>query len=221
MKNIIDVIFDVTEVNVGEISLFLGPVDLGEVIDRAVQPYVTALDQRRIAFGKTGFNELPIVEADGTRLIQAFENLVNNAIKYTPDGGLITIKGRPVVIDKIGSAVEIVVSDNGIGIDPEFHERIFDKFFRVDDPDHHSTSKTKFKGAGPGLGLTLVKGIVEAHGGQVRVESLGHDEASRPGSNFYVMLPLHPVALPTQESRKQSQIETVHWRSKDLKPSQE
>lgn len=221
MKNIIDVIFDVTEVNVGEISLFLGPVNLGDVIERAVQPYLTALDDRRMAFGKTGFEELPIIEADGTRLIQAFENLINNAIKYTPDGGLITIKARPVVMDKVGSAVEILVTDNGIGVDPEYHERIFDKFFRVGSPDHHSTGKTKFKGAGPGLGLTLVKGIVEAHGGRVWVESSGYDEAARPGSNFFVLLPLHPVSNVPQDIRRQSQIETVHWRSKDMKTAKD
>ena len=87
----------------------------------------------------------------------------------------------------------------------------------------HSTSATKFKGAGPGLGLTLVKGIVEAHGGKVWVESQGYDEINFPGSKFFVVLPLHAVNEPKEqeEPQKQSQIETVHWRSKELKEQKE
>jgi len=217
MKSVVDMMFDVTEAHIGDMGLFLGPVNLGEVVDQATRTFLAALDERRIAFGKEGFDEFPIVEADGTRLVQAFENLIGNAIKYTPDGGLITIKGQPIVTEDDGSAVEVVVTDNGIGIDPEYHERVFEKFFRVDDTDHHSTGKTKFKGAGPGLGLTLVQGIVSAHGGKVWVESPKEDEANCPGSKFFFVLPLHPSQTPEEDAPKQSQIETVHWRSKDLK----
>ena len=87
MKGVIDLMFDVTEADVGEMSLFTGPVDMAEVIDMAVRPFLSALDERRIAFGKTGLKDLPMIEADGTRLVQAFENLVGNAIKYTPRWG--------------------------------------------------------------------------------------------------------------------------------------
>ncbi len=218
MKSVVDMMFDVTEANVGDLSLFLGPVALAEVIDQAARPFLPALDERRIAFGQNGLKDLPIIEADGTRLVQAFENLMGNAIKYTPDGGLITVEGRSIIMDDVGSAVEIMVADSGIGIDPEFQERIFEKFFRIDDTEHHSTGKTKFKGAGPGLGLTLVKGIAEAHGGKVWVESLGVDEVNFPGSKFFFVIPLHPVTVSQEDKPKQSQIETVHWRSKDLKP---
>ncbi len=222
MKDVVDLMFDVTEANVGEMRLFTGPVNLEEVIDQASRPFLPVLDERRIAFGKI-FKDLPVVEADGTRLVQAFENLIGNAVKYTPDGGTITVEGRSVVLDNIGSAVEIVVADTGIGIDPEHHERIFEKFFRIDDTMHHSTGKTKFKGAGPGLGLTLVKGIAETHGGRVWVESLGHDEINCPGSKFFFVIPLHAQAEATDEDGaeggflpKQSQIETRHWRRSDL-----
>jgi signal transduction histidine kinase len=222
MKNVVDVMFDVSEVNVGDLSLFLGPVNLESLIDQAVRPYLSALDERRIAFGKSGFEDAPIIEADGTRLMQAFENLISNAIKYTLDGGLIKVSCRAIVEDHIGQAVELVVADNGIGIDPKYHERIFDKFFRVDDTDHHSTGKTKFKGAGPGLGLTLVKGIAEAHGGRVWVESLGYDEVNCPGSKFFFVIPLHPLRQTAEGTQRQSQIETVHWRSsKELKDLRE
>jgi signal transduction histidine kinase len=112
-----------------------------------------------------------------------------------------------------------MVGDTGIGIDPEFHERIFEKFFRIDDTLHHSTGKTKFKGAGPGLGLTLVKGIAEAHGGRVWVESLGHDEVNLPGSKFFLLIPIRRVE--PREAPKQADIETRHWRRKDLQPTAE
>ena len=221
MKGVIDLMFDVTEADVGEMNLFTGPVDLEEVIDMATRPYLAALDERRIAFGKKGFKDLPTIEADGTRLVQAFENLIGNAIKYTPDGGVITVESQFTVHNEknIGPSVEVVVSDTGIGIAPEHQETIFEKFFRVDDTDHHSTGKTKFKGAGPGLGLTLVKGIAEAHRGKVWVESLGHDEVNLPGSKFYFVIPMQ--RNQPQEDQKQSQIETRHWRQRDMAPKEQ
>ncbi len=214
MKSIIDMMFDVTEANDGDMSLFLGPVNLADIVRQASGPFLPALDERRIAFDTKGFDDLPIIEADGGRLVQALENLLSNAIKYTPDGGLVTITGRPVVVDNLGSAVEIVVTDTGIGIDRDHHQQIFEKFFRVDDTNHHSTGRTKFKGAGPGLGLTLVKGIAEAHGGKVWVESDRHDEKTYPGSKFYLLIPLHPATSYKKDTRRQSQIETVHWSRK-------
>ncbi|MBN1220395.1 MAG: GAF domain-containing sensor histidine kinase [Anaerolineae bacterium] len=209
MKDVVDLMFDVTEAHAGDINLFLGPVILEEVIDQAVRPYLPALDERRIAFQKANLKELPVIEADGTRLMQAFENLIGNAIKYTPNGGMITVEGQAIVMDEIGPAVEIVVADTGIGIDPKYHERIFEKFFRVDDTAHHSTGKTKFRGAGPGLGLTLVRGIAEAHGGKVWVESLGYDEVNCPGSKFFFVTPLHSSST---QKMTQAEIQTRHWR---------
>lgn len=220
MKGVVDLMFDVTEADVGDMKLFKGHVSLGDVIDQATQSFLPALDERRIAFGKVGIQDLPVVEADGTRLVQAFENLISNAIKYTPDGGKVTVEGRPSTLNGAEPAVEIVVADTGIGINTEHQERIFEKFFRVDDTLHHSTGKTKFKGAGPGLGLSLVKGIAEAHRGKVWVESMGHDEVNFPGSKFHFVIPL-TAKIETQESRKQSQIETRHWRRSDLFPDEE
>lgn len=219
MKDVIDVMLDVTEADLGEMNLFKGPVSLIDVVAQASRQFISALDERRIAFAQNGIDTLPIVQADGTRLVQALENLISNAIKYTPDGGMVTLEGRLENLDSSSPTVELIVIDTGIGIDPEYHERIFEKVFRVDDADHHSTGKTKFKGAGPGLGLTLVKAIANAHGGKVWVESPGRDEVNYPGSRFYFIIPTETVDLEP-DMRKQSQIETVHWRSKDLKPDQ-
>ncbi|RME78440.1 MAG: GAF domain-containing protein, partial [Chloroflexi bacterium] len=146
MKSVIDLMFDVTEVDTGVVKLFKGQVRLAEVIQEAVSPYLSALDNRRIAFATRGLDDLPVVEADGTRLVQAFENLLSNAIKYTPDGGKVEVSGQVTQDEKLGDVVEVVVADTGIGIDPEYHEKIFEKFFRVDDTMHHSTGRTKFKG---------------------------------------------------------------------------
>lgn len=117
------------------------------------------------------------------RLEQVFSNLIQNAIKFTPDGGQIRITGHLLGegMPFEEQVIEVVVADNGIGIAPDDLERIFEKFYRVGDVILHSTGKTKFKGAGPGLGLTLAQGIVGAHGGRIWAESPGHDEEICPG----------------------------------------
>jgi signal transduction histidine kinase len=134
------------------------------------------------------------------RLCQAFGNIVGNCIKYTPDGGRITINGRHFQEAGAGGTpityVEITIADTGIGIDAEDRELIFEKFYRVGSPDLHSTGSTKFKGAGPGLGLPITRGVIKAHGGRVWVESSGHDEVNFPGSTFHVVLPATPPAPP-------------------------
>jgi signal transduction histidine kinase len=90
--------------------------------------------------------------------------------------------------------VEVIVSDSGIGIDPEHLDRIFEKFYQTGEVALHSTGKTKFKGGGPGLGLAIAKGIIEAHGGKIWAESEGHDEETCPGSRFHVVLPVTSLA---------------------------
>jgi len=78
-----------------------------------------------------------------------------------------------------------------VGIAPEFRELIFTKFYQPGDLGKHSTSKTRFKGGGAGLGLALSKGIIEAHGGRIWVESPGYDEVHYPGSKFHFLLPFN------------------------------
>jgi signal transduction histidine kinase len=89
--------------------------------------------------------------------------------------------------------VEVTIADTGIGIDPDELELVFEKFYRVGSPDLHSTGSTKFKGAGPGLGLPIARGVIRAHGGRVWVESPGHNETTFPGSTFHIVL---PVSMP-------------------------
>ena len=96
-----------------------------------------------------------------------------NAIKYTPDGGRITLHARPALLGKNIKSAEISIHDTGIGLDAEHHELVFEKFYQVAGVANHSSGKTTFKGGGSGLGLAIVHGIAEAHGGKTWVESLG------------------------------------------------
>ncbi|HSH04393.1 MAG TPA: tetratricopeptide repeat protein [Anaerolineae bacterium] len=148
-------------------------------------------------------NQLPQVEGDKDALLTAFSHLIYNAIKYTPDGGSIRIHGRswnaapafpPNLPDK---GVEIIISDTGIGIDPNVQELIFTKFYQTGEVATHSSSKIQFKGGGPGLGLTIARGIITTHDGLIWAESPGYDETNTPGSNFHIVLPQHtPFSMP-------------------------
>ena len=151
-------------------------------------------EQRQISLVVNDLSGLPYVEADSVRLEQALQALLSNAIKFTPDGGQITISGRRATPMPGQECVELLIADTGIGVDPEERDLIFDKFYRGENPLLHSTAEARFKGAGPGLGLAIAKGIVEAHGGRVWVESPGRDEKICPGSTFYVRLPVRQLA---------------------------
>jgi signal transduction histidine kinase len=110
-------------------------------------------------------------------------------------GGSITISGQSFESVEQPATLEIIVSDNGIGIDPEHHEKIFETFYQPGEAAFPSPGPPNLQGGGPGLGFALVRGAVEAHGGRVWVESPGHNEQNYPGSHFYVHQPLkQPVS---------------------------
>src|SRR5690606_7858993 len=104
--------------------------------------------------------------ADPERLVHVLNKIVMNASKYTPDGGKIIIQAREVT-----GVVDVMVIDNGIGIAPNDLSHIFTMFSTLGDSALHSSSKSKFRGGGPGLGLYISKGIIEAHGGNIWAES--------------------------------------------------
>lgn len=186
LSEIVGSILDVTKIDSQILRLDKASLQIGDVIRRALVPFESALEERALSMTVEGMDALPLVEADPDLLYKVFYHLLVNAIKYTPDGGAITVQGR---VDPDAREVEIIVSDTGIGIDPEHHALIFEKFYQTGEVAFHSSGRTKFKGGGPGLGLAIVKGIVTAHDGDIWVESPGYDEEACPGSEFHVRLP--------------------------------
>lgn len=198
LEEIVNKMFEISKIDTETLDLSVASVSIKEIIDAVVKDFDTALQERKQKLLVENLADLPTITADEDRLKQVFMHLVQNAIKYTPDGGQISITGR--CLDDQSQQpdnvfIEIVVADTGIGIAADELEYIFEKFYRVGDARHHSTGQTKFKGAGPGLGLTIARGIVGAHGGRIWGESSSYDEESCPGSKFYVMLPVSSSQL--------------------------
>ncbi len=187
VENIIDVALIDTEVLMLNVEL----TSLANVVDMACQDLAGVVKERKQILTVGDLADLPYIEADTLRLHQMLGNIIGNAVKYTPDGGRIEVIAQHLEAQNDRPAfVEVVVSDSGVGIDLEEQERIFDKFYRVESPELHSSSKTRFMGAGPGLGLAIAKGIVDAHGGRIWVESPGYDPVRCPGSQFHILLPV-------------------------------
>ncbi len=190
LKRVVDAMVDVSLIETGALEMNVDDVSLGEVVAYAVQGMEPAATGRHQTISVTDLRELPDIKADGARLEQVFFGLLSNAVKFTPDGGRIDISGHLLANTDDVACVEVCVADQGIGVDPEQRTLIFEKFYRPENPLLHSTNEVGFKGAGPGLGLAIAKGIVEAHGGRIWVDSPGRDEESCPGSAFYIRLPV-------------------------------
>jgi signal transduction histidine kinase len=187
LKRVVDAMVDMSLIETGALKMQFNTVLVSEIVGRAVDTAQSAAAEREVSVTVGDLSGLPHVRADGVRLGQVFTSLLSNAIKFTPDGGAIVISGD--LCSDEGS-VEVAVSDAGIGIESDQQQLIFEKFYRPENPLLHSTDDTGFKGAGPGLGLSIAKGIVEAHGGRIWVESPGRDEERCPGSTFFVRLPV-------------------------------
>jgi signal transduction histidine kinase len=206
LHEIMDSMFDIAKIDARTIELQMQNLDLPELVQFVCSGLTKSLQDRKQTL-TLDFPSLPSIKADPTTLRKVFFHLITNAIKFTPNGGKISIVARALnqnQRDLPEGGVEIVVADTGVGVAPEFREMIFTKFYQPEeDLNKHSTGKTKFKGAGAGLGLALTKGIVEAHGGKIWVESPGYDDVNFPGSQFHIILPL----------RRQGESETIRMGS--------
>src|SRR5688572_11204524 len=185
LRQIIDDMIDVSLIDNQLLTLNYQPLFVSHLLSLLQNEFrKTASDRKQVLEILEFEGSDLMIYGDSGRLHQALQNVLANAIKFTPDKGKITIGGR-----LLPGFVEIIFTDTGIGISAENQALIFDKFGQLGRTDLHSSGKTKFKGGGPGLGLSISKGIIEAHGGTIWVESEGYDEVKLPGSTFHVLLP--------------------------------
>ena len=185
LRDIIDDMIDVSLIDNQLLTLNIQPMWTTHLLNLVRNEFKKPIAERNQTLNVYDFDGSDLmIYGDSERLYQALQNVVSNAIKYTPDKGIITIDGR-----LLPGFIEITVKDTGIGISPENQSLIFDKFGQLGRTDLHSSGKTKFKGGGPGLGLSITRGIIEAHGGTIWVESTGYDEVQLPGSIFHILLP--------------------------------
>jgi len=186
MANIVDDLLDVSLMETGKLVLHPEKISLESLMKTAVAQVQKEAVLRQHEYLLDIGDSIPMINADGARMHQVFRHLLMNAVKFTPDGGTISIDLKMASPE----TVSVKILDTGIGISPEDREHIFEKFYRVGEARLHSSGQTKFKGAGAGLGLAIVLGIVTEMGGDISVYSPGHDEVNCPGSTFVLKLPL-------------------------------
>lgn len=197
MVRLIDDLLDVSRITTGKLLLQCEKTDLVEVLRHALEIASPSLEMRRHVVDVRLPQHPVYIHGDGIRLAQVFANLLNNAAKYTPEGGLVC-----VTLTQGHDDVRVAIQDNGIGIAPALQEAVFEMFVQVD----QSLDRGR---AGLGIGLTLAQQLVHLHGGEIQVRSEGENR----GSEFTVRLPLHaseaapeevPAASPPPPQRPQS-----------------
>ena len=192
-KQIIEDILDVSRVITGKLQLHLGPVDLVSVVNAALDAVRPALEAKDIKIETEFQSGMKIIAGDADRLQQVVWNLLSNASKFTPPGGVVGIR---VIVTDIYA--EIVVSDTGPGIAPEFLPHVFERFRQADG----STTRTH---GGLGLGLAIVRHLVELHGGLIAAENV----SSGTGAVFTVKLPLPSTELSRESLPAATPIENA------------
>jgi signal transduction histidine kinase len=190
MVEIIDNMLDVSRIDSNLLEILPTKIEIAQVIEKVWKTFETALEERNLTFTMEGLETLPAIVGDNDLLYKLFYHVIVNAIKYTPDGGYIKVRGHTIDESSHASQVEIAIKDTGIGVDPQNHELVFEKFYQTGEVLLHSSGKTKFKGGGPGLGLAIARGIVNAHHGQIWLESPGFNEETPPGTTVFVRLPV-------------------------------
>jgi PAS domain S-box-containing protein len=174
---IVNDLLDMSRVVSGQVMLEVQAASLQDILGHAIDAIRASADNKDIRIQTLIDSTIGPVRADPTRLQQVIWNLLSNAVKFTPKGGSIK-----VVLERVDSHVEITVEDTGIGIEPDFLPFVFDRFRQAD-------SGISRRHGGLGIGLSIVKSLVELHGGSVRAKSAGKNK----GSTFSVALPLFHV----------------------------
>lgn len=161
---------DLARIEAGRFSFHFTPLDLGQMVASVAHSLAVMAEKKQIILDVDA-PQMPPVAADGDRFVQVLNNLISNAIKYTPEGGRVWVKTRAM-----DGGVEVSIADNGVGIPEKDLPRIFERFYQVD--------KARGPSRGTGLGLAIVKEIIQAHGGRIDVQSV-----EGRGSRFSVWMP--------------------------------
>ncbi|MFN3792714.1 ATP-binding protein [Massilia sp.] len=180
LVHLVDDLLDVARITRGQVALKRERIGLDAVLSAAVETSMPLIEAARHHLDLRLPQEALVVDADATRLTQVVSNLLNNAARYTPRGGSIVLAA-----ERDGPDAVIAVSDNGIGIDPARLDEVFKMFTQIGEGRRHAAG-------GLGIGLSLVRSLVELHGGSVRASSAG----TNAGSVFTVRLPLASAAVP-------------------------
>ncbi len=192
---LIDDLLDVSRAISGKLRIEASPVNVADVLRAASDTLGPALEAKRITLESSLDPDVGPMSADADRLQQIVWNLLSNAIKFTPEGGTVRLR-----LARIDSQVEIVVSDTGAGIAPDFIPHVFERFRQAD-----AGSRRRY--GGMGLGLAIVRHLVELHGGTVSAESEGEGK----GATFRVVLPVRPLKpnVPAETRPVESAIRTT------------
>ena len=193
LTRIVGDILDVSRIISGKIRLNVQPIDLPQVVTDAVETLLPAAEAKQIRVQSILDPAAAPISGDPDRVQQIVWNLVSNAVKFTPKGGVVQVR-----LERVNSHVEIVVSDTGIGIAPDFLPYVFDRFRQAD-------SRTTREHGGIGLGLAIVRSLVELHGGTIHAASGGRDR----GTTFRVRLPLMAVHAEAPLERRRAQSGTA------------
>jgi two-component system, NtrC family, sensor histidine kinase GlrK len=169
---LVDSLLDLSKMEAGMMTYSFDKTSLSSLIDKATNEIVPLVEAKKIGLRSEVDSGLPLIKADGERILQALRNLVGNAVKFTPEGGCVQVSAKA-----IGPEVQVSISDTGPGIPAEHLTTIFDKF-------QQATPTGSYKIKGTGLGLAIVKHIVLSHGGKIWAES-----KPGKGSTFIFVLP--------------------------------
>ena len=184
MNRLIQDLLDVAKIEAGRLGIEPKPIDIGPLVSEAVDMLRPLAMEKGIRLDVLVATGLPVIAADAGRVLQVLSNLVGNAIKFTPRGGRVTIR-----VELVAGSVRFCVADTGPGIPPEQLPKIFGRFWQADRSDRR----------GIGLGLAIAKGIVEAHGGRIDVESRVGE-----GTTFYFTLAAEGAASVREPDERRS-----------------
>jgi signal transduction histidine kinase len=178
LGRLVDQLLDLSRLESGDVPLDRGPVELAPLVTQVLSEIDVARPDRGVAVSSVIPDDLPPAMADRERVHQVLFNLIDNAVRYTPPGGAVTVTAH-----RLNGSVEVEVHDNGVGIPAEHLPRLFERFYRVD------TSRSRADDGGTGIGLAIARSVVEAHGGHIHADSEPGE-----GSTFTFELPVAFVA---------------------------